>query len=63
MYLFIGERPLRLRSRASLGRSVGSILLALTLLILRILRRSSLDWTCSTGVQLGGCFQLFYVRV
>lgn len=46
MYLFIGVGPLCLRPRASLGGAVGAILLALTLLILRILGGAALTRTC-----------------
>ena len=52
MYLFIGIGPLRLCSRASLRGAVGAILLALTLLILRILGGSTLARSCGGGVTL-----------
>lgn len=49
-YLFIGIGPLRLCSRASLGGTVGAILLALTLLILRILGGTTLARSCGGQV-------------
>lgn len=51
MYLFIRVGSLRLSSRASLGRAVGPVLLALALLILRILCGATLARPWREAVQ------------
>ena len=61
MYLFISVGPLCLCSRASLGRAVGTILLALTLLILCILGGSTLARPCGGAVTLKILARCIYV--